>query len=458
MANFLDGFDNDKYNSNTPDSQKKEQQISKSEQPSSGVKVTEHEVVIDKSYGRKKMIRFGIMCGSVALLCVAGFFIIRVINQVTVQNFVGKTLAEANAWASKNSIEVDAQYEYNKDIYSDTVITQSVDSGEKISKGDTLHFTVSNGADPAEKISIPDFSIMTAAQIQTWIDENKLTNTKISEENSDTIALGGFIKSVYRDVTSDKDNFMRKDYLTLTVSKGPSVPAGDITMSNLVGDTKSEAESWASTNGIVLVTTTQTSQTIATDNVISQDVATGNIVPAGGTVNIIISGGTGIEVPSFLKIAMSDAQDTYSDFSVTIKQQYSSSVGYGKFLSQSVTAGTHVLANDNKVVVTYSIGKPYLENLAGSSEKDLPSYFSAFTQKGATISYSVTYADSDVEKGTIISTSKYNEYLSMSETIEIIVSNGSQTTQGTGNISSSGTTTTNDQTTSTSKSENVVKP
>jgi hypothetical protein len=81
-------------------------------------------------------------------------------------------------------------------------------------------------------------------------------------------------------------------------------------------------------------------------------------------------------------------------------------------------------------VVTYSIGKPYLENLAGSSEKDLPSYFSDFVQKGANISYKVTYVDSAVAKGTIISTSKYSQFLSMSEKISIIVSNGSETTQG----------------------------
>jgi len=41
----------------------------------------------------------------------------------------------------------------------------------------------------------------------------------------------------------------------------------------------------------------------------------------------------------------------------------------------------------------------------------------------------VVYTDSDVAKGTIISTSKYCEYLSMNETIKIVVSNGSKTSQ-----------------------------
>jgi len=426
MPNFLENFDSNTYKN---DSVSKIQTQQPTKPDRAGVKVTEHQVVVDKSYNRNKLIRMLIYSAIAIVLIAIGFLVFSALNKVVVPNFKDKTLAEAQAWATKNSVEIDASYKYDMKVNADIVITQSILADKKISKNDILKLTVSSGANPDEKIVVPDIASMTAAKIQAWIDENKLTNTTIAEENSDTIASGGFIKATYRDISTDKDNFTRKDYLTITVSKGPSVATGDVTMTNLVGKTKADAESWASTNGVNLVTTMVTSKTVTADNVISQNVKTGDIVKSGGTVNIVISGGTGIKVPSFKEVGMSEAQNKYSDFIVTVKQRYSSSVAYGKYLSQSVSSGTYVLATNNKISVTYSIGKPYLENLAGTSEKDLPSYFNNFKEKGAKIYYKVVYTDSDVAKGTIISTSKYCEYLSMNETIKIVVSNGSKTSQ-----------------------------
>jgi Uncharacterized protein conserved in bacteria len=451
MPSFLENFESNTYKNDSTSTIRTEQP-SKPER--GGVKVTEHQVVFDKSYNRNKLIRISIYCGIVIVFIVIGLLIFSSLSKVIVPNFKNKTLAEAQAWATKNSVELDTSYKYDMKVDSDIVITQSVSADKKISKGDMLKLTVSSGANPDEKISVPEFSDMTAAKIQAWIDDNKLTNTTISEENSDTIASGGFIKATYRDVSTDKDNFKRKDYLTITVSKGPSVATGDVTMSNLVGETKTDAESWASTNGVNLVTTTVTSKTVAADNVISQDVKTGAIVKSGGSVNIVLSGGTGIKVPSFKTIAMNDAQNKYSDFAVTVKQRYSSTIAYGNYISQSVASGTYVLATNNKIEVTYSIGKPYLDNLAGTSEKDLPSYFDDFIEKGAKISYNVTYTDSDTAKGTIISTSKYCEYLSMNETITIVVSNGSKTTQEASGNSNSNTT--NNNNTSSNSNDNTV--
>lgn len=427
MPNFLENFDSNTY--------KNDSSINQTVQPTkaerTGIKVTEHQVVFDKSYSRNKLIRMLVYCCTLLVLIVIGFLAFQALNKVVVPNFKDKTLAEAQAWATKNAVQLDTSYKYDMKVNADIVITQSVLPESKISKNNILKLTVSSGANPDEKIMVPDFTSMTAAKIQAWIDENKLTNTTISEENSDTIAAGSFIKATYREIATDQDNFKRKDYLTISVSKGPTVASGDVTMSNLVGKTKSEAETWASTNGLNLAITIVTSKTVAADKVISQDIPTDDIVKSGGTVNIVLSGGTGIKVPSFAGVAMSDAQNKYPEFKVVVKQRYSASVGYGKYISQSISSGTYVLATNNNIEVTYSLGKPYLDNLAGTSEKNIPSYFAEFTEKGAKISYNVTYADSDVAKGTIISTSKYSEYLSMSETIQIVVSNGSKTSQGT---------------------------
>jgi hypothetical protein len=83
-----------------------------------------------------------------------------------------------------------------------------------------------------------------------------------------------------------------------------------------------------------------------------------------------------------------------------------------------------VFTTQNQLTVVYSEGKPYIDNLIGTSEKDIPAYFYAFKQKGLAIPYSITYVDSSVEKGKVVTVSRFNEFLSSSETIAIGISRG----------------------------------
>ena len=79
----------------------------------------------------------------------------------------------------------------------------------------------------------------------------------------------------------------------------------------------------------------------------------------------------------------------------------------------------------NEVTLKYSLGQPYFASLNGTLESEIAKTFYEYNQKGANFTYTIKYVDSSEEKGTIVWTSKSNEFVSLKEEFEIHVSNGS---------------------------------
>lgn len=393
----------------------------------SGVKSTEHEVVIDTTYNMHKTIRIVSVCAAVLLFCVGIFFAYLFLSRIPMMDFAGKTLDEANTWALKTGIELDEQYRYDLGADSGTILTQSVAAGEMIARNSIVRLEISKGPDPNEKIAVPDFSTMTVPEMQEWIDKNRLLNTQFQEENSSTIEKGKFIRAEYRDLSVDAEHFTRVDYLILYVSKGLEGITQNVLVPDLSGMAKTAADSWAQSNNITLLYTPQLSETVAQDVVISQNKSAGITIPSGSTLELALSAGPGILIPDYSKIMKEDAPAAESALTPTVKSVYSFTVGYGKLISQSVPAGTRVFTANNKIVLTYSEGKPYIDNLKGSSEKDIAAYFYGFKLKGVTIPYVITYVDSSEEKGKVVAVSRYNEFLNSAETISITISRGNLT-------------------------------
>jgi serine/threonine-protein kinase len=99
-------------------------------------------------------------------------------------------------------------------------------------------------------------------------------------------------------------------------------------------------------------------------------------------------------------------------------------VAYGRLISQSVPAGRQLTDDQPKVTVVYSEGRPYIDDLTGKSEKELPAYFYEFTSKGANITYSVDYVDSGEPKGQVVWSSVYSQFVDMTTHVTVRVSKG----------------------------------
>ncbi len=423
MNDFLSQFENENYKTD------KKNQITNtnSKKENSGIKPDEHEIVIDTNYNKNKTIRYIVVGVVILVICIMIFIAFQIINSVKVLNFVDKDISEAKTWALKNKIELDIQYVFNTNKSINIVISQDVEQNTSIQKGNIITVTVSKGADPDERIKLPDFSTMSTLEIRNWIEENKIYNTSVIQEFSNDIELNKYIKKEYRDIAVDDSNFKRKDYLLIYTSKGKEVAQKNITVPDFINKSKTEVETWANTNSINVIFTEVTSTTVPEGLIISQDILKDTLISKNDNMKFKISIGKSIKVPDFTSITKDSATTAAPELTVKVLSKYSDTIPYGKLISQSVKANTYLSGKTKDVTVIYSEGRPFIDNLVGRLEKDIAQYFYDFNQKGANITYTVKYIDSSKDKGSIVWLSIYNEFVPLTTSIEIHISKGNLT-------------------------------
>lgn len=389
-----------------------------------GVRGVEHDVVIDTSYNRLKVLRYVLVSLTVLALCVLGFFAYRYFNSVEMLTFEGKNVSEARTWALKNRIELDITYAFNVQTSAETVIDQGVEPGETVQKGSVLPLTVSKGPDPDERLVLPDFETMSTAEVRAWITDNKATNINLIQSYDKQVPANGFIRMEFTDVSVDETNFTRRDYLIIYMSRGPEPVQEYISVPDFTGYTKSQVDSWLQSNPVLVFYTEEGHDTVAAGSVFGQDVEPGSTVAVNAEIHLQISIGKGETVPDFAATNSTEAATYAPGLTVAVKTQYSNDVPYGSLISQSVAAGEILYGDDKKLTVVYSEGRPYIGQLAGRMENELPAYFFAFNTKGCSLSYSVTYIDSHETKGMIVEASRFNEYLWLGSGVQFYVSRG----------------------------------
>lgn len=109
-----------------------------------------------------------------------------------------------------------------------------------------------------------------------------------------------------------------------------------------------------------------------------------------------------------------------------IKQVYNDSIAYGKFISQSIEAGTIFQEKEKKpdIQVIYSLGKPYMRDLRNNTQEgELQKiFYDEYQSRGANVTYNIFYIESDATKGTVVQMSSYNEFIPTVCTVNIGVS------------------------------------
>ncbi len=389
-----------------------------------GISSTEHEIEIDRSYGTKRFLRIVATVLVCAVLLAAGVFAFRYFTMVTLPDFTGKTIAEMRKWCIDNNLYLTESPVYSMDVNENYIISQSEPGGTKLYPKTTIDVTYSRGADPDTYIKVPELDGMKGSEVSKWVSENKLPNVYIYEEYSTTVAKGLVIRHVFGSATVDESNFKRSDSLTVYVSRGASDSYTARTVKDFYGMLKSEVDSWCSSNGMTAVYKIVMSDTVGENRIVSQSVAGGNKLEPGSTIEFELSEGPGLIVPDFSKIYKEDVTTYAAGFSVNVKLVYNMTVPYGGFVSQSVAAGTKVHKSENAIVVVYSIGKPYLPNLIGMRESELPELFYEINRKGASLSYTIIYVNSTQTKGTVIEASHNLEAVELYTLVELKISNG----------------------------------
>lgn len=385
----------------------------------------EEEVEIDLDYRRKKKLRMWLIIAGSVLACLLIFFIYYMLVHVKVENFVDQPVSEVRAWAGENDVEVELEQEYSMEYDANQVISQSVAEGDRIRKGKALKLTSSLGADPEEIIPLADFSEMTQEEAQTWIDENKAENLQMVTEYSDDIEAGDFIKFSIKDSNIAESEYKRKDSAAVYYSKGEEVFEKNITIPDFTGVAKEEVEKWAEKNEVEMTYEEADSDSVEEGNIISQSEAADEKIAKRDKMEVVVSAGKAVIVPSFSGLTAEEAAMNYPDLNVTVKHAFHADVAYGSLISQSVEPDTKLTNKDEKsVTVTYSQGRPYLHDFRGQSEGDLPKlFYEQYKSKGADINYIVKYVDSSELKGTVVDMGVFNEFVPMTYTVEVRISN-----------------------------------
>lgn len=457
MSDFLSKFNKDKYQDMVDEKDEKnvkeqgtgEQEKKQPEQkqekpavseesvytppPSSSPAVTrsnrrqdaEEEIEIDLDYQRKKRRQLLFIILGAVLACILLFIIYYMMVHVKVEDFTDRPVSDARAWAKENNVEIELEQKHHMEHDANHIISQSVPAGKKIRKGKTLQVVGSLGPDPEEVIPLPEFSEMGREEAEEWIEENKAENLKLVAEYSDDIKEGKFIKFSIKDSSIDESEYQRKDSAAVYYSKGKEVFEKNITIPNFIGGAKEEVEKWAEANEIKMKYKEAPSDDVEVGHIVSQNKKANDMIAKRDKMKVVVSLGEATVVPNFWGMTADEAMSNYPDLDVTVKYAFNAEASYGTLVSQSVEAETKLTENDNKnVVVTYSQGRPYLHDFRGQLEGDLPRlFFEEYQSKGANINYIVKYVDAPEVKGTVVGMSNFNEFVPMTYTVEVRVSN-----------------------------------
>ena len=293
-----------------------------------------------------------LIIGAIVLVALfVGVYFLFLAPKIEMPNFVGQTKNDVASWVKQQDITTSGivfKEEYNFDNDADVILSQSVDAGKKVKNDVKITFTISLGADPDEKISLPDIKSMTKSDLESWIKANKLTKTKITTSYNDSVEKDAVISYELKGV--DEADFTRSSTLNISVSKG-SQPAGTVTISDFKGKSYSEVESWAKTNKITLNKVESYSDSVESGLIISQSIDANKTMKQGDTLTVTVSKGKGVKVPDFNTMSEEEIKSWASknNINATITSKYSNSDN--KVLSSNVTKGSMVSSSDDVQIV-----------------------------------------------------------------------------------------------------------
>ena len=110
-------------------------------------------------------------------------------GQVTVENFEGKTLAEAQTWANNKKLTFNKEEAFSDTVDSGRIMSQSVKAGEALKEGDVFTVVVSKG----KGIHIPNLVGYSKEQLDAWQANKNNTVVVIPSSRYNTAPEGTVI-------------------------------------------------------------------------------------------------------------------------------------------------------------------------------------------------------------------------------------------------------------------------
>jgi beta-lactam-binding protein with PASTA domain len=375
--------------------------------------------------GQNKKLIIGIAAGGGALLLIVLILILVLSGGTEVINLVGRTLTEAQLWASDNGLRLQATETYSDEAAAGTIISQETPAGTRANKNDFVYVTVSLGPDLSVTLPLPDLMNMTKDEVDAWAAANFMTKVRVTAEFNATVPVGNVIRYEINDNTVVGNEVRRDTPIYVIVSKGIDTTVEQIEVPDFKTMTLSESYVFANSNGLVLAVEQKHDDYVPEGSIISQSVKAKEKVPVGTEIKLVASLGKMIEIPDFSDYTKELATSVAAELGipVTIIEKYSGSSA-GRFISQSLPAGT-VYEKGDYLELYYSLGnKIVVPSFVGQTRDAIENWALDLNERGARINISVTTTNSSSPAGTIIHQSPANTTVGVSKTIKITVSKG----------------------------------
>ncbi len=436
MSDFLNQFTEKNYENDSDDKEldtnienSEELEIGSSENSTELVKKKrsgsfEKEVVtINTSYHKERLRRIQTICGTILIVFFVFICIFVFSNFVTVLGFEGEPYSSATAWADKEKMIYDTNYEISTEVDKDVVISQSVEPGSWLFKKNAIVFTVSSGADPKEVVEIPSFKGKSNQDIENFINKNKLDNAKVESEYDDNIPQNNYIYTEFVDEGVNSKNYTRQNKIVFHVSKGKKGSDKKVKMQDFVNKMVDKAQTWAGEKD-VLIEQKDVKSDKPLGTVISQSEKKDTLVAPGQTITLEVSKGPGIPTPNFAGLNKTDAQTvaTESKVMIAVTEEYNSFVNAGQLISQSIGTGGSFYDEDT-ITLNYSLGNPFITDYSGQYENEAVNAIVAMNEQGAGLSYNIVYGSGPkgTAKGYVYKCRPYGSYVNVGSKITIYV-------------------------------------
>lgn len=137
------------------------------------------------------------------------------VEEVDVPDVVGKTSEEAKTLLTAAGFVVDEDEEYDEEVETGLVISQTPDGAAKAAKGSTVTIVISKGKE-VKVATVPDLKKKTVTEAEAALSEVKLKLGNVTQEYSDSIPEGKVITQSIAAGTEVKE----ETAIDITISKG----------------------------------------------------------------------------------------------------------------------------------------------------------------------------------------------------------------------------------------------
>jgi beta-lactam-binding protein with PASTA domain len=366
-----------------------------------------------------------IILASIILVALVGFFILNN-TKVTMENFDGWTINDAQSWANSNDIQLIVKEVYS-DIKTQTIVSQSIEEGKEVKPKSSIEIEVSQGFDPKEIIVLPKFDeTWTKEKILTWIEENGIVNyTFLTVEDSEQSVNS----LVDYETPETLESFIREHKIEFTVSILPV--EAEIVVVDMLNYTTAQIDAWVRDNDLKVIYRTAFSDTVATNKVLTQSVSAGDVINPNDSITVTLSKGVAIKMADFTSYDQTSATNWAKDNGVDliIKTSYSNTVAKGVAIYQSIPFGV-LVETGSDLTILYSLGNEIsLSSFVNQAYINLQSFVETQNALGANLilTSSTSYSPS-VTINKVISQNYQDTKIQIGTTINVIVSLGDLST------------------------------